>query len=343
MAVAGILNIPKLPLFSSLPLRKQSRPLSISIKASNSQTSTKEEENPSFSSSSSSSSTTTTTATTFAPPPNFKPPEPKRFAIRPDKTWDIVGASLALFFRLGTGVFVSGYSASLVSEKEIPPGQYSLELGGSKVKETSKIGPRPEKPIEIYEFEGCPFCRKVREIVAVLDIDVLFYPCPKNGPNFRPKVAQMGGKQQFPYMVDPNTGVAMYESDDIIKYLVEKYGDGSVPFMLSLGLLTTLTAGFAMIGRMGRGNSYTPSKLPPKPLEIWSYEGSPFCKIVREVLVELELPHTQRSCARGSPKRQILYEKAGHFQVPYLEDPNTGVQMFESAEIVEYLRATYAQ
>lgn len=77
------------------------------------------------------------------------------------------------------------------------------------------------------------------------------------------------------------------------------------------------------------------------------------------------------SCARGSTKRQLLYEKAGHFQVifcsmhalnkqssewawgdrmtglwflqvPYLEDPNTGVQMFESAEIVDYLRATYA-
>lgn len=30
-------------------------------------------------------------------------------------------------------------------------------------------------------------------------------------------------------------------------------------------------------------------------------------------------------------------------QVPYLEDPNTGVQMFESGDIVEYLRATYAQ
>jgi hypothetical protein len=42
---------------------------------------------------------------------------------------------------------------------------------------------------------------QVREIVAVLDLDVLFYPCPKNGPNFRPKVTQMGGKQQFPYMV----------------------------------------------------------------------------------------------------------------------------------------------
>ncbi|XVE75962.1 hypothetical protein DITRI_Ditri12bG0134400 [Diplodiscus trichospermus] len=225
------------------------------------------------------------------------------------------------------------YSASLVSENEIPPGQYCFEVGGFKVKETSKVGTRPEKPIEIYEFErysdyllffsfpslmlalvaafNC--LQWVREIVAVLDIDVLFYPCPKNGPDFRPKVAQMSGKQQFPYMVGPNTGVSMYESNEIIKYLVGKYGDGSVPLMLSLGPLTTLTAVLALIGRMGKGASYAPSKLPPEPLEIWSYEASPFCKIVREVLVELELPHLMRSCARGSPKRQLLYEKVGTF------------------------------
>lgn len=294
--------------------------------------STKEDKKQDFSASSSAA---------FSPPPNFVAPQPKRFSVRPDKILDILGASLALLFRLGTGVFVSGYSASFVSKDKIPPDQYALEIAGFKVKETSKLGPRPEKPIEIYEFESCPFCRKVREIVAVLDLDVLFYPCPKNGPNFRSKVAQMGGKQQFPYMVDPNTGVAMYESDDIIKYLVQKYGDGTVPLTLSLGLLTTLSEGFAMIGRMGKGSFYTPSRLPPQPLEIWAYEASPFCKVVREVLVELELPHILHSCGRGSPKRQILYQKAGHFQVPYLEDPNTGVQMFESAEIVEYLRATY--
>jgi glutaredoxin len=99
-------------------------------------------------------------------------------------------------------------------------------------------GPRPEKPIELYEFQGCPFCRKVREIVSILDIDVLFYPTPKNGPNFRPKAVELGGKSQFPYMVDPNTGVSMYESDDIIKYLVDKYGDGQVPLPLKLGFLT---------------------------------------------------------------------------------------------------------
>lgn len=247
-------------------------------------------------------------------------------------------------FRLGTGVFVLGYGVSIVDADQIPPDQYALEFQGRKVKETSKIGqcPRPAKPIEIYEFEGCPFCRKVREMVSVLDLDVLFYPCPMNGPTFRPKVLEMGGKKQFPYMVDPNTGVAMYESDDIIKYLAKTYGDGTVPIMLSLGLLTTITAGLALIGRGGKGSAYTPAKLPAQPIEIWAYEGSPFCKIARETFVELELPHLLHSCARGSPKRQDFFKKYGLFQAPYIEDPNTGVKMFESADIVEYLRATYA-
>lgn len=277
------------------------------------------------------------------PLPSLKtPPEPKRFYIRPDKALDIFGAFIAFPLRAGTGAFVSGYSASFISENEIPSTQYATKIGGFAVKETSKVGPRPEKPIEIYEFEGCPFCRKVREIVAVLDLDVLYYPCPRNGPNFRPKAFQLGGKKQFPYMVDPNTGVAMYESDDIIKYLVDKYGDGTVPLMLSLGLFTTITAGFAMIGRAGKGSIYTPAKLPELPIELWSYEASPFCKIVREVLVELELPHLVHSVARGSPKRQELFEKVGHFQAPYLDDPNTGVKMFESAEIIDYLKTTYA-
>ncbi|KAL0410118.1 UNVERIFIED_CONTAM: hypothetical protein Slati_3601500 [Sesamum latifolium] len=320
--MAGILNLTHTPIFRPVSARRTTNDRVVFVKSS--------------------ANASETPLTSISAPPNFKAPKPKPFSVRPDKIFDILGASLALLFRLTTSVLVSGYTVTVVPANEIPSDQYALGFAGLKLKETSKLGPRPEKPIEIYEFESCPFCRKVREIVAVLDLDVLYYPCPRNGPNFRPKVSQMGGKQQFPYMVDPNTGVSMYESDDIIKYLVGKYGDGNVPLLLSLGLLTTLTEGFAMIGRMGKGSSYTPSKLPPKPLEIWAYEASPFCKVVREVLVELELPHILHSCARGSPKRQILYQRVGHFQVPYLEDPNTGVQMFESAEIVDYLRATYA-
>ena len=51
----------------------------------------------------------------------------------------------------------------------------------------------------------------------MLDLDVLFYPTPARGPNWRPKAKQLGGRAMFPYMVDDNTGVAMYESDDIIR------------------------------------------------------------------------------------------------------------------------------
>ena len=35
--------------------------------------------------------------------------------------------------------------------------------------------------------------------------------------------------------------------------------------------------------------------------------------------------------------------RAGKMQVPYLVDPNTSAAMFESADIVAYLNATYAR
>ncbi|GAU31794.1 hypothetical protein TSUD_22400 [Trifolium subterraneum] len=58
--------------------------------------------------------------------------------------------------------------------------------------------------------------------------------------------------------------------------------------------------------------------------------------------VDSTTPHPPCTiCARGSAKRNILYQKTGHFQVPFLEDPNTGIEMFESAEIIDYIRATY--
>src|SRR2546430_15620902 len=65
---------------------------------------------------------------------------------------------------------------------------------------TGALGPRPERLLELYEFEGCPFCRKVREALSVLDLDAVIYPCPKGGPRFRPEVEARGGKQQFPYL-----------------------------------------------------------------------------------------------------------------------------------------------
>lgn len=268
-------------------------------------------------------------------------PRPQRFTVAEGQLKNIASAAFPALFRLGSGALCSGYKVSLVPDDGK---SYAVAtVAGRQLRETSAVGGynRPAQPIVLYEFEGCPFCRKVREAVAILDLDVKFLPCPKDGPTWRPEAVGKSGKRQFPYMEDPNTGKKMLESDAIIAYLFQQYGDGKVPLGLRLGALTAISCGLAMLPRMGKGSRYRTSKLPQQPLVLWGYEASPFVKVVREMLCELEIPHVMRSCARGSPKRQELFEQRGHFQVPYIEDPNTGKAMFESAAICEYLEATY--
>ena len=58
-------------------------------------------------------------------------------------------------------------------------------------------------------------------------------------------------------------------------------------------------------------------------------------------LTTLEIPYVLHNVAKGSRKRKAFIERSGKMQVPYLADPNTGKEMFESAEIVRYLEETY--
>ena len=208
--------------------------------------------------------------------------------------------------------------------------------------EVATLGKRPAKPLELYEFEACPYCRKVRETLSILDLDAIVYPCPKGGPRFRPDTVRRGGKALFPYLVDPNTEVAMYESDDIVRYLCHTYGDGTVPRSLGLGLVTDLSSAIASAARLGAGSRYREARQPKAPLELWSFEASPFCRIARETLCELELPYLLHNVAKGSPKRDAFVRRSGKMQVPYLVDPNTSTALFESADIVRYLGTTYA-
>lgn len=202
-------------------------------------------------------------------------------------------------------------------------------------------GKRPERPLVLWEFEACPYCRKVREALSILDLDAEIRPCPHGGTRFRPEVQQRGGKMQFPYLYDPNTERARYESDEIVRYLVTEYGTGQVPLGLGLGPLTLASSGLASLARIGRGARARPSREPAQRLELWSFEASPYCRLVREVLCELELPYLLHNVAKGSAKREAFVARSGKMQVPWLRDPNTGRELFESADIVRYLEATY--
>jgi len=201
-------------------------------------------------------------------------------------------------------------------------------------------GPPVTKLLELYEFEACPFCRKVREGLTAFDLDAMIYPCPR-GSRYRATVLERGGKAMFPFLVDPGTGAEMYESDDILRYLARTY-QKRVPLGLRLGPLTALTSGLASALRPSRGRRARPAREAAQPLELWSFEASPYCRLVREALCELTLPYRLHNVGRGSAARASFREVSGRMMVPYLKDPNTGAALFESAAIVAYLEKTYA-
>jgi glutathione S-transferase len=211
---------------------------------------------------------------------------------------------------------------------------------GAQGMRVRRLGPRPAQPLVLYEFESCPFCRKVREALTALDLDADIRPCPKGGQRFRPELVARGGKAQVPYLVDPNAGREMYESDAIVRHLFAEYGAEPPPAVL-LGSWAALSGSLSSALRFGLGTKAEPSRAPAQPLELWSFEASPFCRIVREKLCTLELPYRVHNVGKGSPRRAAFVERSGKMQVPYLLDPNTGAALFESDAIVAYLARVY--
>ncbi len=222
---------------------------------------------------------------------------------------------------------------------------------------------QPAQLLELYEYEASPYCRLVREVLTELDLDARILPCPKGGQRFRDRVVQTGGKAQFPFLVDPNADLSLYESADIIRHLRETYGRRNGERRPLRRVIDIGRASLGSLPRARRGLRARPSSLPGEALELYSFESSPFSRLVREVLCELQLPYVLRNMGKarwedmGPPEmrqklfpdlavegrnRQRLLERTGRVQVPYLIDPNTGTEMFESARIIDYLETTYA-
>ncbi len=222
---------------------------------------------------------------------------------------------------------------------------------------------KPVEMLQLYDIENCPYCRLVREVLTELDLDAEIYPCPKNGERFRPEVLERGGKAMFPYLVDPNTGVEMYESLDIVKYLFEAYGQRDLPLKWKAGGLQTFGSMLASASRLAGGMKAKTGAEPEYILELYSFESSPYARPVREKLCEMEIPYIVRNCGRSQlqewilppirqrlnitpeselDNRRALQEMEGKVSIPYLYDPNTEQGMFESEDILDYLADNYA-
>lgn len=223
---------------------------------------------------------------------------------------------------------------------------------------------QPEKMLVLYDLEACPYCRPVRECLTALDLDALIYPCPKGSEHYWDKVKALGGKKQVPYLDDPNTGARLYESRDIVAYLYEYYGESGKTRPPRFDPFATVTSMLATGVRTMAGLNYRASIKPAQPLVLYSFESSPYSRLVRERLCERAIPYVLRNLGKqqtadlGPPalrftlsayeplpgtKRAAMREQTGRVQVPYLIDPNTGRSMFESAHINRYLDETYGE
>ncbi|KAL6650768.1 hypothetical protein ACP70R_009693 [Stipagrostis hirtigluma subsp. patula] len=233
--------------------------------------------------------------------------------------------------------FVEATTSSLSSLARLPWGSSVATNSGNNDSATST------PTLQLYEFEACPFCRRVREAMTELDLSAEVYPCPKGSLRHRDAVKKIGGKEQFPLLVDASTGVTMYESGDIVKYLFSQYGQGRSP---SFGILesTIFTGWVPTLLRAGRGMTLwnKAGVVPAEKLELFSYENNSYARIVREALCELELPYVLQNVGEGSSKMDLLSKKSGSKQVPYLIDPNTGFQSGDHKKILSYLFQQYS-
>ena len=75
--------------------------------------------------------------------------------------------------------------------------------------------------LTLYVKTGCPFCAKVLATGKELGIDFNLKNSADDG--VVEELLERGGKRQFPYLVDEDKHVEMYESDAIDDYLHTHY------------------------------------------------------------------------------------------------------------------------
>lgn len=75
-------------------------------------------------------------------------------------------------------------------------------------------------------------------------------------------------------------------------------------------------------------------------LTLYVQTGCPYCAMVLHKLDELDVAFEEKNIAEQEVADELI-ERGGKRQVPYLVDDARGVEMYESADIVEYLESRF--
>ncbi len=225
----------------------------------------------------------------------------------------------------------------------------------------SKTVQQPPKNLILFDQEASPDCRFVREALTELNLNAMIVPCPIGGNSIK-LLLEESGSSELPRLVDPNTDENILGRENIIRYLYKEYRGSVMPSKFENKLVNNIASKLASTIRLNSGRNYTPAKAAKQALTLYSFESSPYSRIVRERLCELELPYLLVNLGKQqwsdmgpakfrftlkaykpmkNTKRDAFFKKHGDVQVPFLIDPNTGEELFESQDIVKYLDKTY--
>jgi len=219
------------------------------------------------------------------------------------------------------------------------------------------------KIVALYDMEGNTDCRLVRERISELDLDVeTVIPAGDNSRAVTDSAYEYyegDAAKDIPRLVIVDeSGKRVYTGrDDVLGCLTDKFGprkpiveeseeELKKKVVDALVFLSEPLPSFLRFRRAldvaGCARSLETPR-PSKPLILYSYEGNQFCRLVREVLSELDIPYELKSAGKGSSKRAELAKiTGGSTQCPFLIDPNTNTKMQESKDIIEYLYKNYA-
>ena len=80
--------------------------------------------------------------------------------------------------------------------------------------------------LELFQYENCPDCRRVREKLSALMLDFVARQVPAD-PAQRTRVELATGQQEVPVLVDLDNAMVVTEADDIVAYLEETFSEKS--------------------------------------------------------------------------------------------------------------------
>lgn len=83
--------------------------------------------------------------------------------------------------------------------------------------------------LELYQFEECPYCRRVSTKLTDLGVTYIIHNVPRDRGK-RDELEKISGQRFVPVLVDKERDVMIADDDEkIVEYLETQYGEGSKP------------------------------------------------------------------------------------------------------------------